>query len=48
MNMGNNMAINLREFVLTTVILTPGVGYPGSVLAGLTPFPLRRLRIPGG
>ena len=31
---------NLREFVLTTVILPPGVGNPGSVLHGLTPFPL--------
>ena len=30
---------NLREFVLTTVILLPGVGYPGSVLGCLTPFP---------
>ena len=29
--------------MLTTVILTPGVGYPGSVLAGLTPFPLHPL-----
>ena len=29
--------------MLTTVILTPGVGYPGSVLAGLTPFPVHRL-----
>ena len=29
----------LREFVLTTVILLPGVGNPGSVLGGLTPFP---------
>ena len=29
---------NLREFVLTTVILLPGVGNPGSVLGGLTPF----------
>ena len=33
------MCYNSREFVLTTVILPPGVGYPGSVLAGLTPFP---------
>ena len=31
---------HLREFVLTTVILLPGVGYPGSVQPGLTPFPL--------
>ena len=29
--------------MLTTVILTPGVGYPGSVVAGLTPFPLHPL-----
>ena len=26
-------------FVSTTVILLPGVGNPGSVLGGLTPFP---------
>ena len=26
--------------MLTTVILPPGVGNPGSVLHGLTPFPL--------
>ena len=26
--------------MLTTVILPPGVGNPGSVLPGLTPFPL--------
>ena len=31
---------NLREFVLTTVILPPGVKNPGSVLLGLTPFPV--------
>ena len=31
---------DLREFVLTTVILPPGVKNPGSVLLGLTPFPL--------
>ena len=30
----------LREFVLTTVILPPGVKNPGSVLLGLTPFPV--------
>ena len=30
----------MREFVLTTVILPPGVGNPGSVLHGLTPFQL--------
>ena len=30
--------LHLREFVLTTVILLPGVGNPGSVLGGLTPF----------
>ena len=29
----------MREFVLTTVILPPGVGNPGAVLHGLTPFP---------
>ena len=29
---------NLRDFVVTTVILTPGAGNPGSVLGGLTPF----------
>ena len=29
----------LREFVVTTVILTPGAGNPGSVLGILTPFP---------
>ena len=34
------MYCHLREFVLTTVILLPGVGYPGSVLPALTPFPL--------
>ena len=34
-----NMYVGLREFVVTTVILTPGVGNPGSVLGGLTPFP---------
>ena len=34
---------NLREFVLTTVILLPGVGNPGSVLGGLTPFPVNPL-----
>ena len=33
---------SLREFVLTTVILPPGVGYQGSVLAGLSPFPVRK------
>ena len=26
--------------MLTTVILPPGVGNPGSVLPGLTPFPV--------
>ena len=30
---------NLREFVVTTVILTPGAGNPGSVLGILTLFP---------
>ena len=30
---------NLRESVVTTVILTPGAGNPGSVLGILTPFP---------
>ena len=33
------MVINLREFVVTHVILAPGVGKPGPVLGGLTPFP---------
>ena len=44
----------LREFVVTTVILTPGTGNPGSVLGVLTPFPADltrfdwiRRRIPG-
>ena len=29
-----NLEDHLREFVLTTVILLPGVGYPGSVRGG--------------
>ena len=42
---------NLREFVLTTVILAPGVGNPGSVLPAVARFRwIRRIRwrIPGG
>ena len=31
---------NLREFVVTHVILAPGVGNLGPVLGGLTPFPV--------
>ena len=32
------VAYDLREFVVTHVILAPGVGNPGPVLGGLTPF----------
>ena len=41
-NSGGDIDNYLREFVLTTVILTPSVGYPGSVRASLTPFRARR------
>ena len=34
------MLAYLREFVLTTVILPPGVGHPAPVQPGLTPFPV--------
>ena len=30
----------MRKFVVTHVILAPGVGNPGPVLGGLTPFRL--------
>ena len=33
----------MREFVVTHVILAPGVGKPGPVLGGLTPFCLNPL-----